>query len=306
MNRRGRKGVLGYVFDVAMAVIVVAIVVAFFRINNITSITDLYSIAKDKSVATKACYKSRGEGCLVLPDVSGGSSSDGSSGANVDDGKITDEDIGYKGPIAGEAFIQDTAKISKEYVLAALDKMNVVKLIEEKKENKVDPKEWAYFSPVGDSKCWTVKKEVLSLQANPESIKYATKSHEETDDKTKACSIVSGEWIDPYSGDKVEDPSLMTVDHIVSISDANKSGGKDWTPEKKKEFANDKDNVLLAVSKKSKESRDGKTIDKFKVDNEAYRCEFAKNYTLIKNKYELTVTDKEKKALSKALVKCDK
>lgn len=291
-----RKGPLSYVLDGVILVVILGAVMAFFRINNIDSLESFYQVARNKSVQTKECYESKGKGCITLPNIDSGETT-------LADGLLTDKDLGYKGPSGGDSFIQDSAKMSKDFVLAALDKATI------NKPNKVEFKlsDWAYFAPVNEENpCWTTKKEVLARQAIPESLKFKDINHKETKDKSKACTISEGTWIDPYTGDKIKSPDEMTVDHIITVTHANKMGGADWDADKKKSFANDVDNVLLAVSKDSKKARGNKSAKDFSPENKKYKCEFAKNYTIASNKYELSMEEKEKTSLSKLIVECKK
>ncbi len=95
-----------------------------------------------------------------------------------------------------------------------------------------------------------------------------------------------------YTGQSCE---RIDIDHVVSLKDANHSGGEDWTNAQKKKFANDKDNhvVSCAFVNRSKgasapqdflrKASDGKGRD--------YRiirlCTYLKIYQSIKQKYQL-------------------
>lgn len=293
--KRKNKGFGSFILDILMLILVCGGVVAFLKVNNIHNTDDAYKFLKNKSVATEECYKNKGEGCLVLPEHST------SGGSILAEGKLTDNELSYKGPESGESFMNDLAKFKKTYVLAALDKMETV----EPTKDKVKVEEWNYFAPVDGSDCWSVKNEVIADQSSKRALKLVDEYRQPTEDRKKACGIASGSWVDMYTGEKIKDMKNVDVDHVVSLDTAVKHGGADWDTKKKEEFANDKEN-LVVVSTDSKKSRNSKSISGFKPKKERDQCTFAKNYTSILNKYELKVNDKDKKALSDILVKCNK
>ena len=98
----------------------------------------------------------------------------------------------------------------------------------------------------------------------------------------------------------------MDVDSIISLRNASVEGGQSWTTEQKQAFANDKDTVLLAVSKDSLKEKGDKGPDKYVPKSKKYQCTFAKGYITAANKYKLSLTSSEEKALSKLIVQCAK
>lgn len=297
MAKKG--GVKDSLLSLGMIIIVLGGVAAVARLNNINSVDDALSFFRRKSVQTEACYKSGGE-CLVVPDVDSGSvSADGDFEWN-----LTDADLNYTGVGDGQAFLSDAIKKQKEYVLSALDKLKITK---DDTSNDVNLKDWQYWAPISDeSSCWTSKKEVLAEQAVEGSLKFETINHEETDNIELACRITAGEWVDPYTGEPIDDPAEMDVDHVISIPVVNSRGGAEWDSTKKQEYANDTDLVLLAVSKKSLEEKGDKDITEYVPENKDFTCEFAKTYTLISDKYGLSITEDVKNTLGELIVECDK
>lgn len=294
-KRKG--GLVSTAISLAVLIIMAGGIMAVLKINDIHNTEDLYSFFKKKSEDVKDCYANKGEGCIVLPEVKSGSETD------IDEGKLSDNELGYNGPSEGEAYLQDAAKTSKEYTLALLDKIKISK----SSKAKLVISDWSYFAPVSDNNpCWTSKDEVLDSQAVPGSVKYKDINHNETDDKEKACSISKGKWIDPYSGKTIKNVKDMDVDFIIPLSVVNKSGGSDWDKVTKKTYSNDTENVLIAVSKDSKDDRGDKTIAKYIPKSKEYKCEFAKNYTIVANKYNILITDKDKDKLSDLIVECEK
>jgi len=70
--------------------------------------------------------------------------------------------------------------------------------------------------------------------------------------------ITAGLWSCLYTGRVHDTPKKIDIDHIISLGEGHRMGGHAWDTEKKKQFANDPDN-LLAVwnsSNRSKSDRD--------------------------------------------------
>ncbi|WP_444890058.1 GmrSD restriction endonuclease domain-containing protein [Microbulbifer sp. DLAB2-AA] len=53
----------------------------------------------------------------------------------------------------------------------------------------------------------------------------------------KACTVVSGFWMDPYTGQFSKNASDLDVEHIVPLSWAHKQGGANWTREQRRALA---------------------------------------------------------------------
>ncbi len=93
-------------------------------------------------------------------------------------------------------------------------------------------------------------------------------------------------FYDPYSGKIFYKPDDLEVDHIVPLSLAHKLGGYLWTPQQKKSFANDTENLIL-VSKTCNRSKGSKSISSWLPKNKSYHTEYTKRYKYIIQKYHL-------------------
>lgn len=62
--------------------------------------------------------------------------------------------------------------------------------------------------------------------------------------------VISGSWFDPYSGKYFTKANDLDIDHIVPLKHAHSSGASRWDIGKRREFANDYEN-LIPVSKKT-------------------------------------------------------
>ena len=93
-------------------------------------------------------------------------------------------------------------------------------------------------------------------------------------------------FYDPYSGDTFYKTDDLEIDHIVPLSLAHKLGGYLWTPQQKKDFANDRENLIL-VSKTCNRSKGSKSISSWLPKNKSYHTEYTKRYNHIIQKYNL-------------------
>ena len=123
--------------------------------------------------------------------------------------------------------------------------------------------------------------------------------------KLSGCNVVAGTWTSIYDGDKITDPAKVDVDHVVPLAEAWRSGAASWTTEQRKEFANDlKDPQLVAVSASSNRSKGDQNPSTWKPEQTGAWCQYAQDWIVVKSQWKLTVTAKEKAALTDMLEKC--
>lgn len=126
-------------------------------------------------------------------------------------------------------------------------------------------------------------------------------------DRRNACVITAGQLADPYSGERIDfnkkDASKVQIDHIVALENAWQSGAYNLTQEDREALANDPDN-LLAVNGHDNMAKGSKSADQWMPPNTTYACTYASKQVQIKDRYALTVTTSEKRALADALATC--
>lgn len=173
----------------------------------------------------------------------------------------------------------------------SLDKIRVV--TKNPNQNSTYNREnWKHWSTVpGKPKCWNVREEVLLKQGQDVKV------------SGDGCSIVSGTWIDPYTGQTFTDPKKLDIDHIVPLNLASDKGGYKWNPQQKETYANDLE-VLLAVSAKENRAKGKKPINEWLPPNKAFHCTYGKLYAHVLDKYGLPITPEERNTLA-PLVKAD-
>lgn len=116
------------------------------------------------------------------------------------------------------------------------------------------------------------------------------------------CTVTAGTLADPYTGRTVASPSGVTIDHVIPLPIAWRSGASGWDQAKRTRFANDPD-TLLAVDARAAKDRDQRGPDEWKP-RQRYQCAFAQKYVSAARDYDLTVTKPEHDALSAMLGTC--
>ena len=148
-----------------------------------------------------------------------------------------------------------------------------------------------------DSDCQNARQEVLIAES---SVAVTFQSDEQ-------CRVATGLWLGPYTGTEVDDPGSLDVDHMVPLENAHRSGGWNWSPERKREFANylGYENHLIATTARANRSKGSKGPEEWRPPLEDYWCQYAVDWVTIKNKWGLTVTEAEYVSLSEMLATCE-
>lgn len=119
------------------------------------------------------------------------------------------------------------------------------------------------------------------------------------------CQPVSGSWYSVYDDTTVTVVSQATIDHIVPLADAWRTGADEWSADERKEFGNDlTDPQLVIASSSSNSSKGDKDPSEWKPPNEAYWCTYGEEYINVKYRFNLFVTSDEKSALGDLLDAC--
>lgn len=190
-----------------------------------------------------------------------------------------------------------SAKMSKSDALNELNSIPIVASYNKAKYKRTEWKHWISY----ETPCWTTREEVLDRQAEKDSVTYLDKDDKETKDKSKACSIKSGVWIDPYSKETIKDPTKLDIDHTGALSWTAKAGGQEWDKQKKQDYANDFDHLVATTAKENRTKGDKGPSEWMP---ESSKCEYAKVYTHIVKKYKLNLNKADKDTLEKALNSC--
>lgn len=125
------------------------------------------------------------------------------------------------------------------------------------------------------------------------------------------CVIESGEWTEAYgvvNGDTIEYPTFtasngkvsgMDNDHVVALKSVERSGGFNMDDDTKEEIANDPINLIVTSARENR-SKSDKTAEAYLPADPEMRCVYASQYVQVKKKYDLSVSEDERKALEEA------
>ena len=116
---------------------------------------------------------------------------------------------------------------------------------------------------------------------------------------SRQCFVISGQWHDPYTGRVFTDPSMLDVDHVVPLKEAFDSGAKNWSKQKKRQYANflqNKDH-LIAVYRGANRSKGAKDPAEWLPPNKDYHKVYIRIWIEIKKQWGLEFDPKETKVI---------
>jgi Protein of unknown function (DUF1524) len=119
------------------------------------------------------------------------------------------------------------------------------------------------------------------------------------------CYPTSGSWYSVYDQVWFSDPSDVSIDHMVPLAEAWRSGASEWTIDERETFANDLEHTeLIAVSISSNSSKSDQDPSEWMPDNTGMWCYYARYWIDVKYVYGLTADAPEKDALKDMLGTC--
>ncbi|GAB2765334.1 hypothetical protein JOM49_001567 [Amycolatopsis magusensis] len=119
------------------------------------------------------------------------------------------------------------------------------------------------------------------------------------------CAATAGSWFSPYDDATWTAASDVDIDHVVPLAAAWRTGAASWTDAKREQYANDLDAPqLIAVTDNVNQEKGDKSPEDWKPPSTGYWCTYARMWVGVKHKWELTVNDAEKTALTDMLGSC--
>lgn len=119
------------------------------------------------------------------------------------------------------------------------------------------------------------------------------------------CYPTSGSWYSVYDQVWISEPSDVSVDHMIPLAEAWRSGASEWTTDEREAFANDLEHAqLIAVSISSNSSKGDSDPAEWKPDNTGMWCYYVRYWIDVKYVYGLTADAAEKAALEDMLGTC--
>ena len=122
------------------------------------------------------------------------------------------------------------------------------------------------------------------------------------------CTVIGGEFDEPYTGEHVvlnskEEVSKIQIDHIVALSDAWQKGAQYMGYEVRNQIATDPLNLLAVDGPANEQKSDGDAAT-WLPKNKKFRCQYVARQVSVKYKYGLWVTEAEKQAILNVLTNC--
>ncbi|RKT86042.1 Protein of unknown function [Saccharopolyspora antimicrobica] len=119
------------------------------------------------------------------------------------------------------------------------------------------------------------------------------------------CYPTSGSWYSYFDGVTRTSPSKISIDHIVPLAEAWRSGASGWTTAKRESFANDLDGPqLIAVTTEINSTKGDRDPASWKPPRTSAHCGYAKFWIHTKHRWQLTLQSAEKSALQTMLNTC--
>nr|WP_243754413.1 HNH endonuclease family protein [Labedaea rhizosphaerae] len=119
------------------------------------------------------------------------------------------------------------------------------------------------------------------------------------------CYPTSGSWFSYYDGVTRTSASEISIDHIVPLAEAWRSGASSWTISRREAFANDLDGPqLIAVTTEINSSKGDRDPSAWKPPRTSTYCGYSKFWIHTKYRWGLTLQSAEKSALQTMLNTC--
>jgi hypothetical protein len=139
------------------------------------------------------------------------------------------------------------------------------------------PDNWTWTDSDGD--CLDTRAEVL-----------VERSHKEV--TISNCTVMTGEWVDYYTGFTFTQAEEVAVDHVVPLRHAFETRAVVWPSLLKQIFANDPDNLLITGVEVSSQ-RNSRPPQFWTPPRSEFICEYLEKWQAIKYKYRLQQSQEE-------------
>lgn len=154
--------------------------------------------------------------------------------------------------------------------------------------------DWPHWQQ-GHRRCINVREEVL-VRDSQEPVTFSVDQ----------CAVISGIWVDAYTGETFTDPKQLDIDHVVALEEANQSGGWKWSREQRMTYANDYKYTpaLKAVSATANRSKGSKGPEAWLPPNPSQVCAYVASWVFIKSRWQLSMDTAEMAAVRVQLERC--
>ena len=119
----------------------------------------------------------------------------------------------------------------------------------------------------------------------------------------KACTVQTGLWRDPYTGEHYTSAADMDIDHIVPLKWAHGHGGDRWPQRQKQLFANELNN-LVPVDASVNRQKGSKGPDDWMPSSQEQKCDYLGRFIAVLDAWALRFVDVELMALQQDFQAC--
>lgn len=147
--------------------------------------------------------------------------------------------------------------------------------------------------------CLNTRGKVLIRDSESE-VTYKPSSPNQPSDKPIRCTVEGGEWNDPYTANTYFLAKDIEIDHLVALKNAYMTGAHEWDFKKRCLYANYLGNKfhLLSVNSTANRLKSDHTPSGYIPPNEAYTCQYIKQWLHVKLIWSLRLTPKEVVAIN--------
>lgn len=144
-----------------------------------------------------------------------------------------------------------------------------------------------------DGDCQSTRQEMLVL-TNRGAIQYTN---------PRNCVVRTGEWYDEYTGKTFSVATQVDLEHVIPRLYAHTHGGDRWPPEKKLQFANDPNNLMLVEKSEIRRKRD-RGPSQYMPPREEFHCRYARAWLAIAERYDLQLETSDSNKITRVLRDC--
>ena len=242
-------------------------------VRNLTNPEDAEAMAKDKAKDTVGNWVEQAETEI--------DNADGKSIFDQAKDKMSQEQEGI--PVPMQEFLAEYAEME---------------IAPRSSEYPYDREEYDYgIDRNGD--CRYTRAEVL-IRDSTEPVTFAER------DDGKECKVIKGKWETPWSRETFENAEDVEIDHHVPLAHAHQSGAWAWSPERKREFANDVEfaPALQVTAKSLNREKSDQSPEEWMPEDKKVQCRYMINWIRVKLKWGLTQSKEEERFLWSNIRKC--
>ncbi|GAA1500838.1 HNH endonuclease family protein [Streptomyces synnematoformans] len=119
------------------------------------------------------------------------------------------------------------------------------------------------------------------------------------------CYPDSGSWYSYFDGVTRTSPAQISIDHVVALAEAWRSGASGWSTSRREAFANDLTGPqLIAVTTEVNSSKGDRDPADWKPPRTSSWCGYAKFWIHTKYRWNLKIDSAEKSAVQSMLNRC--